>query len=161
MSQFDISKSINILKYGLFVFLASIPAFILAGIVSLIFGAILWEALTADSGSAGTDMVILLVGYLAIVFIWSLAIIQILTFAVDCAVSDANLVGHTSLGYGGSWKTAVNITTELAVLLIGLVVLMYIGALAEQLPITLVGFLMLFLMYMGLIPYVVRRTVEE
>ena len=158
MAQFDISKSINILKYGLFVFLASIPAFILAGIVSVIFGAILWEALTAsDGGGAG---IMLLVGYLAIVFIWSLAIIQILTFAVDCAVSDANLVGHTSLGYGGSWKTAVNITTELAVLLIGLVVLMYAGALVEQLAITLVGFLMLFLMYMGLIPYVVRRTVE-
>ena len=159
MAEFDISKSINILKYGLFVFLASIPAFILAGIVSVIFGAILWEALTAsDGGGAG---IMLLVGYLAIVFIWSLATIQILTFAIDCAVSDANLVGHTSLGYGGSWKTAVNITTELAVLLIGLVVLMYVGALAEQLPITLVGFLMLFLMYMGLIPYVVRRTVEE
>ena len=159
MAEFDISKSINVLKYGLFVFLASIPAFILAGIVSVIFGAILWEALTAsDGGGAG---VMLLVGYLAIVFIWSLAAIQILAFAVDCAVSDANLVGHTSLGYGGSWKTAVNITTELAVLLIGLVVLMYVGALAEQLPITLVGFLMLFLMYMGLIPYVVRRTVEE
>ncbi len=131
MAEFDISKSINVLKYGLFVFLASIPAFILAGIVSLIFGVILWEALTADSGSAGTDMVILLVGYLAIVFIWSLAIIQILTFAVDCAVSDANLSGHESLGYGGSWKAAVNITTELAVLLIGLVVLMYVGALIE------------------------------
>ena len=159
MAEFDISKSINILKYGLFVFLASIPAFILAGIVSVIFGAILWEALIASDGEGAGIM--LLVGYLAIVFIWSLATIQILTFAVDCAVSDANLVGHTSLGYGGSWKTAVNITTELAVLLIGLVVLMYAGALVEQLAITLVGFLMLFLMYMGLIPYVVRRTVEE
>ena len=158
MAQFDISKSINTLKYGLFIFLASIPAFILAGIVSVIFGAILWDALTAsDGGGAG---IMLLVGYLAIVFIWSLAIIQILTFAVDCAVSDANLEGHVSLGYGGSWKAAINITTELAVLLIGLVVLMYAGALVEQLAITLVGFLMLFLMYMGLIPYVVRRTVE-
>mgnify|MGYP001183087092 FL=1 len=158
MAEFDISKSINILKYGLFVFLASIPAFILAGIVSVIFGAILWEALTAsDGGGAG---IMLLVGYLAIVFIWSLAIIQILTFAVDCAVSDANLAGHESLGYGGSWKAAVNITTELAVLLIGLVVLMYVGALVEIFSITLIGILMLSLMYMGLIPYVVRRTVE-
>ena len=158
MAEFDISKSINILKYGLFVFLASIPAFILAGIVSVIFGAILWEALTAsDGGGAG---IMLLVGYLAIVFIWSLAIIQILTFAVDCAVSDANLAGHESLGYGGSWKTAVNITTELAVLLIGLVVLMYVGALVEIFAITLIGILMLSLMYMGLIPYVVRRTGE-
>ena len=158
MAQFDISKSINTLKYGLFIFLASIPAFILAGIVSVIFGAILWEALTAsDGGGAG---IMLLVGYLAIVFIWSLAIIQILTFAVDCAVSDANLEGHVSLGYGGSWKTAFNITTELAVLLIGLVVLMYVGALVEVFALTLIGVLMLSLMYMGLIPYVVRRTVE-
>ena len=90
----------------------------------------------------------------------TLAIIQILTFAVDCAVSDANLAGHESLGYGGSWKAAVNITTELAVLLIGLVVLMYVGALVEIFSITLIGILMLSLMYMGLIPYVVRRTVE-
>jgi hypothetical protein len=158
MAQFDISKSINTLKYGLFIFLASIPAFILAGIVSVIFGAILWEALTAsDGGGAG---IMLLVGYLAIVFIWSLAIIQILTFAVDCAVTDANLEGHVSLGYGGSWKTAFNITTELAVLLIGLVVLMYVGALVEVFALTLIGVLMLSLMYMGLIPYVVRRTVE-
>jgi hypothetical protein len=158
MAEFDISKSINTLKYGLFIFLASIPAFILAGIVSVIFGAILWEALTAsDGGGAG---IMLLVGYLAIVFIWSLAIIQILTFAVDCAVTDANLEGHVSLGYGGSWKTAFNITTELAVLLIGLVVLMYVGALVEVFALTLIGVLMLSLMYMGLIPYVVRRTVE-
>ncbi len=158
MAQFDISKSINTLKYGLFIFLASIPAFILAGIVSVIFGAILWEALTAsDGGGAG---IMLLVGYLAIVFIWSLAIIQILTFAVDCAVTDANLEGHVSLGYGGSWKTAINITTELAVLLIGLVVLMYVGGLVEVFALTLIGVLMLSLMYMGLIPYVVRRTVE-
>jgi len=158
MAQFDISKSINTLKYGLFIFLASIPAFILAGIVSVIFGAILWDALTAsDGGGAG---IMLLVGYLAIVFIWSLAIIQILTFAVDCAVSDANLEGHVSLGYGGSWKTAINITTELAVLLVGLVVLMFIGGLVEVFALTLIGILMLSLMYMGLIPYVVRRTVE-
>ncbi|RZD35638.1 MAG: hypothetical protein CXT75_07510 [Methanobacteriota archaeon] len=102
----------------------------------------------------------LLVGYLAIVFIWSLATIQILTFAVDCAVSDANLEGHVSLGYGGSWKTAINITTELAVLLVGLVVLMYVGGLVEVFALTLIGILMLSLMYMGLIPYVVRRTVE-
>ena len=158
MAHFDISKSITTLKYGLFIFLASIPAFILAGIVSVIFGAILWEALTAsDDGGAG---IMLLVGYLAIVFIWSLAIIQILTFAVDCAVTDANLEGHVSLGYGGSWKTAINITTELAVLLVGLVVLMFIGGLVEVFALTLIGILMLSLMYMGLIPYVVRRTVE-
>jgi hypothetical protein len=158
MAEFDISKSINTLKYGLFIFLASIPAFILAGIVSVIFGAILWDALTASEG--GGAGIMLLVGYLAIVFIWSLAIIQILTFAVDCAVTDANLEGHVSLGYGGSWKTAINITTELAVLLIGLVVLMYVGALVEIFALTLIGILMLSLMYMGLIPYVVRRTVE-
>jgi hypothetical protein len=159
MAQFDISKSINTLKYGLFIFLASIPAFILAGIVSVIFGAILWDALTASDGGGGAG-IMLLVGYLAIVFIWSLATIQILTFAVDCAVSDANLEGHVSLGYGGSWKTAINITTELAVLLVGLVVLMYVGGLVEVFALTLIGILMLSLMYMGLIPYVVRRTVE-
>ena len=158
MAEFDISKSINTLKYGLFIFLASIPAFILAGIVSAIFGAILWDALTASEG--GGAGIMLLVGYLAIVFIWSLATIQILTFAVDCAVTDANLEGHVSLGYGGSWKTAINITTELAVLLIGLVVLMYVGGLVESFTLTLIGILMLLLMYMGLIPYVVRRTVE-
>jgi hypothetical protein len=38
---------------------------------------------------------------------------------------------------------------------------MYVGALVEIFALTLIGVLMLSLMYMGLIPYVVRRTVES
>mgnify|MGYP006148321055 CR=1 FL=1 len=159
MAQFDVSKSIHTLKYGLYIFAASIPAFILAGIVSVVLMSILMDAFTA-TGSASTGLVMLLVALLAMVFTYSLCFIQVICFAVNEAVNDANLAGYESIGYGGSWKAAFNITTELAVLLIGIIVLMVLGSNLEIFALTIIGVIMLTLMYMGLIPYIIRRTVE-
>ena len=159
MAEFDISKSIHTLKYGLYIFAASIPAFILAGIVSVVLMSLLMDAIMA-TGDAETGVVMLLVAILAMVFTYSLCFIQVIAFAVNEAVSDANLSGYESIGYGGSWKAAFNITTELAVLLIGIIVIMVIGINFEIFALTLISGLMMGLMYMGLIPYIIRRTVE-
>ena len=160
MAQFDVSKSIHTLKYGLYIFAASIPAFILAGIVSVVLMSILMDILFPAAGSASTGLVMLLVALLAMVFTYSLCFIQVICFAVNEAVNDANLAGYESIGYGGSWKAAFNITTELAVLLIGIIVLMVLGSNLEIFALTIIGVIMLTLMYMGLIPYIIRRTVE-
>ena len=159
MAQFDVSKSIHTLKYGLYIFAASIPAFILAGIVSVLLMSMVMDAFTA-SGDAETGLVMFLVAMLAMVFTYSLCFIQVICFAVNEAVNDANLAGYESIGYGGSWKAAFNITTELAVLMIGIIVLLVLGMNLEIFALTLIAMLMLWLMYMGLIPYIIRRTVE-
>ena len=160
MAEFDISKSIHTLKYGLFIFAASIPAFILAGIVTFLLMSIVWDALMA-TGDAETGLVMLLVAILAMVFTWSLCFIQVIAFSVNEAVNDANLEGYESIGYGGSWKAALNITTELAVLLIGIIVIMVLGIYIPMSSLTMIAGLMISLMYMGLIPYIIRRTVEQ
>ena len=159
MAQFDVSKSIHTLKYGLYIFAASIPAFILAGIVSVVLMSIVMDAFTA-TGDAETSLVMLLVAILAMVFTYSLCFIHVIAFAVNEAVNDANLAGYESIGYGGSWKAAFNITTELAVLMIGIIVLLVLGMNLEIFALTVIAMLMLWLMYMGLIPYIIRRTVE-
>jgi hypothetical protein len=120
---------------------------------------IVMDAFTA-SGDAETGLVMLLIAVLAMVFTYSLCLIQVLAFAVNEAVNDANLAGYESIGYGGSWKAAFNITTELSVLMIGIIVLMVLGMNLEISALTIIGALMLWLMYMGLIPYIIRRTVE-
>ena len=160
MAEFDISKSIHTLKYGLYIFAASIPAFILAGIVSVLLMSILMDAVSA-TGDAETGLVMLLVAILAMVFTYSLCFIQVIAFAVNEAVSDANLAGYESIGYGGSWKAAFNITTELAVLMVGIIVLMVLGVYMEMFALMAISGIMLWLMYMGLIPYIIRRTVEQ
>jgi hypothetical protein len=159
MAEFDISKSIHTLKYGLYIFAASIPAFILAGIVTFLLMSIVMDAFTA-TGDAETGLVMLLVAILAMVFTWSLCFIQVIAFSVNEAVNDANLAGYESIGYGGSWKAAFNITTELAVLLIGIIVIMVLGIYIPMASLTMIAALMISLMYMGLIPYIIRRTVE-
>ena len=159
MAEFDISKSIHTLKYGLYIFAASIPAFILAGIVTFLLMSILMDVFTA-TGDAETGLVMLLVAILAMVFTWSLCFIQVIAFSVNEAVNDANLAGYESIGYGGSWKAAFNITTELAVLLIGIIVIMVLGIYIPMASLTMIAALMISLMYMGLIPYIIRRTVE-
>ncbi len=156
---FDISKSIHTLKYGLYIFAASIPAIILSGIVSVSLMSIVMDAFLATE-DASTGLVMLLVAVLAMVFTYSLCFIQVIAFSVNEAVSDANLAGYENSGYGGSWKTAFNITIELGVLLIGIIVLMVLGSNLEMGSLTMIGLLMLTLMYMGLIPYIIRRTVE-
>ena len=159
MAEFDISKSIHTLKYGLYIFAASIPAFILAGIVSVVLMSLLMDAIMA-TGDAETGVVMLLVAILAMVFTYSLCFIQVIAFAVNEAVNDANLAGYESIGYGGSWKAAFNITTELAVLMIGIIVIMVLGIYMEMFALMAISGIMMWLMYMGLIPYIIRRTVE-
>ena len=159
MAEFDITKSIHTLKYGLYIFAASIPAFIVAGIVSFLLMSVLMDALMA-TGDAETGIVMLMVSVLAMVFTWSLCFIQIIAFSVNEAVSDANLAGYENIGYGGSWKAAFNITTELAVLLLGVIVIMVLGIYIPMGSLTMISGLLMGLMYMGLIPYIIRRTVE-
>ena len=159
MAEFDISKSIHTLKYGLYVFAASIPAMILAGIVTMLMGDIMVKAFSGDSLEAG--LVMMLISILLLVFVYSLCFIQVIAFCVNEAVNDANLAGYESIGYGGSWKAAFNITTELAVLMIGIIVIMVLGIYMEMFALMAISGIMLWLMYMGLIPYIIRRTVEQ
>ena len=156
---FDISKSIHTLKYGLYIFAAAIPALIIIYGVTMSLMGIVTEAFTA-TGDASTGLVMLLVAVLVIIFTYSLCIIQVIAFSVNEAVSDANLAGYENIGYVGSWKTAFNITIELGILLIGIIILMVLGSNLEISALTMIGLLMLTLMYMGLIPYIIRRTVE-
>jgi len=158
MAEFDISKSIHTLKYGLYVFAASIPAMILAGIVTVFMGDVMVKAFSGDSLEAG--LVMMLISILLLVFTYSLCFIQVICFCVNEAVNDANLAGYESIGYGGSWKAAFNITTELAVLMIGIIVIMILGVYMEMFALMAISGIMLWLMYMGLIPYIIRRTVE-
>ena len=158
MAEFDISKSIHTLKYGLYVFAASIPAMILAGIVTVFMGDVMVKAFSGDSLEAG--LVMMLISILLLVFTYSLSFIQVICFCVNEAVNDANLAGYESIGYGGSWKAAFNITTELAVLMIGIIVIMILGVYMEMFALMAISGIMLWLMYMGLIPYIIRRTVE-
>ena len=156
---FDVTKSIHTLKYGLYIFAAAIPAIILSGIVTIALMSIVIDAFTA-TGDASTGLVMLLVAVLAMVFVYSLCFIQVIAFSVNEAVSDANLAGYENSGYGGSWKTAFSITVELGILLIGINIFMVLGSNLEMFSLTIIGLLMLTLMYMGLIPYIIRRTIE-
>ena len=156
---FDVTKSIHTLKYGLYIFAAAIPAIILSGIVTIALMSIVIDAFTA-TGDASTGLVMLLVAVLVMSFVYSLCFIQVIAFSVNEAVSDANLAGYENSGYGGSWKTAFSITVELGILLIGINIFMVLGSNLEMFSLTIIGLLMLTLMYMGLIPYIIRRTIE-
>ena len=152
------------MKYGFFIGIASIPAIILIAIVVLIFGGMMTAAF--EGGSVESGLIILIIAPIVITIVVTIASIQIITFALNSAFSDA-MPTYESLGYFATWGKAVSIFIELLFLFIIIIVIFVLGiVVAESSPglflvLYLVGMVMLVLAYMGLIPYVCRRVLEK
>ena len=163
MVEFDFARPLSAMKYGLLVILASIPDIILMVIVAVVFGTIMWEV--ASGGELGGGLVIGIVGAIAIVVVVMTASIQVIAFALNSAFNDA-IPEYQSMGYIETWARAFNIFLEL-VYLIGVILVLFVLALLLMessvelaLLLWLVGLIMFWLTYMGLIPYVCRRVLE-
>ena len=162
--EFDFAKPLSTMKYGFFIGIASIPAIILIAIVVLIFGGMMTAAF--EGGSIESGLIILIIAPIAITVVVTIASIQIITFALNSAFSDA-MPTYESLGYFATWGKAVSIFIELLFLFIIIIVIFVLGiVVAESSPglflvLYLVGMVMLVLAYMGLIPYVCRRVLEK
>ena len=161
---FDFAKPLSTMKYGFFIGIASIPAIILIAIVVAIFGGMMTAAF--EGGSMESGLVILIIAPIVITIVVTIASIQIITFALNSAFSDA-MPTYESLGYFATWGKAVSIFIELLFLFIIIIVIFVLGiVVAESSPglflvLYLVGMVMLVLAYMGLIPYVCRRVLEK
>ena len=164
MAEFNFSRPLSTMKYGFFVGIASIPAIILIAIVVLIFGGMMTAAF--EGGSVESGLIILIIAPIVITIVVTIASIQIITFALNSAFSDA-MPTYESLGYFATWGKAVSIFIELLFLFIIIIVIFVLGiVVAESSPglflvLYLVGMVMLILAYMGLIPYVCRRVLEK
>ncbi len=162
--EFDFAKPLSTMKYGFFIGIASIPAIILIAIVVLIFGGMMTAAF--EGGSLESGLIILIIAPIVITIVVTIASIQIITFALNSAFSDA-MPTYESLGYFATWGKAVSIFIELLFLFIIIIVIFVLGiVVAESSPglflvLYLVGMVMLVLAYMGLIPYVCRRVLEK
>ena len=162
--EFDFAKPLSTMKYGFFIGIASIPAIILIAIVVLIFGGMMTAAF--EGGSVESGLIILIIAPIVITIVVTIASIQIITFALNSAFSDA-MPTYESLGYFATWGKAVSIFIELLFLFIIIIVIFVLGiVVAESSPglflvLYLVGMVMLVLAYMGLIPYVCRRVLEK
>ena len=162
--EFDFAKPLSTMKYGFFIGIASIPAIILIAIVVLIFGGMMTAAF--EGGSMESGLIILIIAPIVITIVVTIASIQIITFALNSAFSDA-MPTYESLGYFATWGKAVSIFIELLFLFIIIIVIFVLGiVVAESSPglflvLYLVGMVMLVLAYMGLIPYVCRRVLEK
>ncbi len=161
---FDFAKPLSTMKYGFFIGIASIPAIILIAIVVAIFGGMMTAAF--EGGSMESGLAILIIAPIVITIVVTIASIQIITFALNSAFSDA-MPTYESLGYFATWGKAVSIFIELLFLFIIIIVIFVLGiVVAESSPglflvLYLVGMVMLVLAYMGLIPYVCRRVLEK
>ena len=162
--EFDFAKPLSTMKYGFFIGIASIPAIILIAIVVLIFGGMMTAAF--EGGSVESGLIILIIAPIVITIVVTIASIQIITFALNSAFSDA-MPTYESLGYFATWGKAVSIFIELLFLFIIIIVIFVLGiVVAESSPglflvLYLVGIVMFILAYMGLIPYVCRRVLEK
>ena len=162
--EFDFAKPLSTMKYGFFIGIASIPAIILIAIVVLIFGGMMTAAF--EGGSMESGLIILIIAPIVITIVVTIASIQIITFALNSAFSDA-MPTYESLGYFATWGKAVSIFIELLFLFIIIIVIFVLGiVVAESSPglflvLYLVGMVMLVLAYMGLIQYVCRRVLEK
>lgn len=164
MAEFNFSRPLSTMKYGFFVGIASIPAIILIAIVVLIFGGMMGAAF--ESGSVEGGLAILIIAPIAITVVVTISSIQIITFALNSAFSDA-MPTYESIGYFATWGKAVSIFLELLFLFIVIIVVFVLGIVVVEssaglfLLLYFIGTLMLVLAYMGLIPYVCRRVLEK
>ena len=163
MVEFDFARPLSAMKYGLLLILASIPAFILVMVVSMVFGTMIRDVIMG--GEAGGGLIIGLVGAVAIVVVSMTATIQVVTFALNSAFNDG-MAEYQPMGYIATWTKAFSILLELTYLIVGIIVLFVLAILivdsAPGLGLLMmgVGGIMFLLTYMGLIPYVCRRVLE-
>ncbi len=164
MAEFNFSRPLSTMKYGFFIGIASIPAIILIAIVVLIFGGMMGAAF--ESGSVEGGIAILIIAPIVITVVVTISSIQIITFALNSAFSDA-MPSYESIGYFATWGKAVSIFLELLFLFIVIIVVFVLGIVVVEsspglfLILYFTGILMLVLAYMGLIPYVCRRVLEK
>ena len=119
-----------------------------------------------EGGSLEGGIAIMILAPIVITIVVTISSIQIITFALNSAFSDA-MPTYESIGYFATWGKAVSIFLELLFLLIIIIVVFVLGVvLIESSPglfliLNFIGILMLVLAYMGLIPYVCRRVLEK
>ena len=164
MAEFNFTRPLSTMKYGLYVGLASIPAYILIIIGYLIFFGIAGTAF--EDGDFESGLVTIALGFVFMMIVQVVSVIQIFCFAFNAAFCDS-VPSYQSMGYFGSWKKAFSIFLELIYLVIILIVLTIISfAIMETsiglgLIILFIAIIMWVLVFMGLIPYTCRRILEK
>ena len=132
--------------------------------MAVVFGAMMIDVMMG--GELGGGLVIGIVGAIAIVVVVMTASIQVITFALNSAFKDA-MPTYKPMGYIETWTRAFTIFLELIYLIVIILVLIILGVLIAESSLELAGLMMLvggimfWLTYMGLIPYVCRRVLEE
>ena len=164
MAEFNFTRPLSTMKYGLYVGLASIPAYILIIIGYLIFFGIAGTAF--EDGDFESGLVTIALGFVFMMIVQVVSVIQIFCFAFNAAFCDS-VPSYQSMGYFGSWKKAVSIFLELIYLIIIIIVITIISFVIMDTSVGL-GLIMLFiagimwvLVFLGLIPYVCRRILEK
>ncbi len=163
MVEFDFARPLSAMKYGLLVILAAIPAIIMLVIVGAVFGEMMSSIF--EGGDMEGGIIIGAIGAIAIVVAAMTASIQVITFALNSAFKDA-MPTYKPMGYIETWTRAFTIFLELIYLIVIILVLFILGLVIMEssaglaLLMWLVGGIMFWLTYMGLIPYVCRRVLE-
>ena len=162
------SASITIFKYGVITALGVIPASIVMFVGFLIGSSIAETAM--DEGVAIGSIVTSIIGLLIMLFVAVICQLQMITFPIAYAIADSRDDGWR-MDYLDTWKTAFEVIFKalpgiggsIAVLVLGLVITQAGGG-AESLNMIGLGFLvsftgvvMLWLMMIGMIPYMVRK----
>jgi hypothetical protein len=152
------------MKYGLLMIVAAIPAFTMVVIVAWVFGEMMSSVF--EGGDIEGGLIFGAIGAIVMVVALMTASIQVITFALNSAFKDA-MPTYKPMGYIETWTRAFTIFLEL-IYLIGIIVVLFIlAALIMKSSFELaglmwlVGGIMFWLTYMGLIPYVCRRVLEE
>ena len=164
MVEFDFSRPLSAMKYGLLIIVAAIPAFIMLVIVGAVFGEMMSSVF--EGGDIEGGLIFGVIGAIVIVVAAMTASIQVITFALNSAFKDA-MPTYKPMGYIETWTRAFTIFLELIYLIVIILVLIILGVLIAESSLELAGLMMLvggimfWLTYMGLIPYVCRRVLEE
>ena len=164
MAEFNFTRPLNTMKYGLYVGLASIPAIVLIAIGYLIFFGIAGTAF--EDGDFESGLVTIALGFVFMMIVQVVSVIQIFCFAFNAAFRDS-VPSYQSMGYFGSWKMAVSIFLELIYLIIILIVITIISFVIMDTSAGLglimlsIAIIMWVLVFLGLIPYACRRILEK
>ncbi len=154
----DMEASVSIMKYGVITILGMIPAFIVMGIGATIGMAIAGEGMTAifTEGGSGGSVVTVIIGTLVMMAVLLIGQIQILTLPFSYAIADSRDDGW-SMSYLDTWKTSGQVIVECLPGFGGSFLLMIIGLGAESVGLVAVGFILFYVMVIGMIPYIVKK----
>ena len=164
MAEFNFTRPLSTMKYGLYVGFASIPANILIAIGYLIFFSIAGSAF--EDGDFEGGLVTIAFGFIFMIIVQIVSVLQIFCFAFNAAFRDS-VSSYQSMGYFGSWKMAVSIFLELIYLIIIIMVITIISFVIMDtsaglgLIMSFIAIIMWVLVFLGLIPYACRRILEK